>query len=145
MRLKERAERYSRAWAYARRRLSPDQAQRIFLDCQYPAGWHPLLVLTVEDTLEQAHEDFHDHPELARLINDGCSRVSHKWESINDDLYEARRWAIDLAGEYAGGEGLAFERIDAAGFSGDGPEAQQFDKPIAHDEPESPAVPAPLN
>jgi len=22
------------------------------LDCRYPAGWHPLLVLTVADTLE---------------------------------------------------------------------------------------------
>ena len=41
--------RLSRAWAYFRDRLDADEAQRIMLDCEYPAGWHPLLVLTVED------------------------------------------------------------------------------------------------
>ncbi len=45
-----------RAWRYATDRLSSDDAQRLMLDCWYPAGWHPLLVLTVEDTLEQARE-----------------------------------------------------------------------------------------
>jgi hypothetical protein len=54
------------AWRYAAGTLSADDAQRIILNCRGPAGWHPLLVLTVEDTLEQAREEFADHPELPR-------------------------------------------------------------------------------
>ena len=80
----------------------------LMLDCRYPAGWHPLLVLTVEDTLEQAREEIADHPDLARLIADGCARVGDKWEPYNDELWEARRWAIDLAKDYAADEGITF-------------------------------------
>lgn len=105
-------ERMSRAWAYFRESLSADDAQRVMLDCRYPAGWHPLLVLTVEDTLEQAHKIFADHPALPRLINDGCARVGDKWESYNDELYEARCWAINLAAEYAAAEGITLTRLD---------------------------------
>ncbi len=111
-RAKARLERLSRAWRYFIGHLSADDAQRIMLDCRYPAGWHPLLVLTVEDTLEQAHETFADHPELPRLIADGCARVGDKWDSYNDELYEARRWAIDLAEEYAAAENIALARLD---------------------------------
>ena len=93
-----RLARWRRGWRYATDRLSADAAQRIMLDCRYPAGWHPLLVLTVEDMLVQAHEDIADHPDLPRLIADGCARVATKWESYNDELWEARRWAIRLAG-----------------------------------------------
>lgn len=60
----------------------------------------------MEDTLEQAFETFADHPELARLIADGCARVGHKWEFYGDELYEARRWAIDVAEGYAQDEGI---------------------------------------
>ncbi|WP_324778750.1 hypothetical protein [Thiobacillus sedimenti] len=107
--------RLSRAWAYFRDRLDADEAQRIMLDCEYPAGWHPLLVLTVEDALEQAREIFADHPDLPRLINDGCARVASKWESYNDELYEARRWATDLAADYAVAEGVILTRLEAVG------------------------------
>jgi hypothetical protein len=69
-------------------------------------------VLTVEDTLAEAREVFADHPDLSRLINDGCARVASKWESYNDELYEARRWAIDLAADYAAAEGVALARLD---------------------------------
>lgn len=103
---------WQRAWRYAIDRLSADDAQRIMLDCRYPAGWYPLLVLTVEDTLEQAREDFADHPELPRLIADGCARVTDKWESYNDELWEARRWAIGLAKDYAADEGIALTLLD---------------------------------
>src|SRR6516165_9532910 len=96
-----RAQHLSRALAYFTDRLSTDDAQSIMLDCYSPAGWHPLLVLTVEDTLEQARETFADHPDLPRLIADGCERVGSKWESYNDDLYTARSWAIELAEGYA--------------------------------------------
>jgi hypothetical protein len=100
------------AWCYATNRLSADEAQRITLDCRDPAGWHPLLVLTVEDTLEQAREDLADHPDLPRLIADGCARVGDKWDSYNDELWEARRWAIDLAKGYAADEGITLVPLE---------------------------------
>ncbi len=109
---RHRAQRFSRARAYFCDRLNADDAQRIMLDCSYPAGWHPLLVLTVEDTLEQAREIFADNPELPRLINDGCARVASKWESYNDELYEARRWAIEIAEGYAAAEQITLIRLD---------------------------------
>jgi hypothetical protein len=107
-----RVARWRRAWRYAIGGLSPDDAQRMMLDCRFSAGWHPLLVLTVEDTLEQAREDIADHPELPRLVADGCARVGDKWESYNDELWEARRWAIGLAKEYAADEGIALVTLD---------------------------------
>jgi hypothetical protein len=103
---------WRRAWRYAIDGLSPNDAQRMMLDCRGPAGWHPLLVLTVEDTLEQAREELADHPELPRLIADGCARVGDKWESYNDELWEARRWAIGLAREYAADEGITLTALD---------------------------------
>ena len=103
---------WRRAWRYATDRLSPDDVQWIMLDCRFPAGWHPLLVLTVEDTLEQAREELADHPALRRLLADGCARVGDKWESYNDELWEARRWAISLAREYATDEGITLTALD---------------------------------
>lgn len=100
------------AWRYAVGRLSADEAQRTMLGCRDPAGWYPLLVLTVEDTLEQAREDFADHPDLPRLIANGRARVVDKWESYNDELWEARRWAIGLAKDYAADEGIALIALD---------------------------------
>lgn len=108
--MQQRLARWRRALCYLTGRLSADDAQSIFLDCRYPAGWHPLLILSVEDTLEQALETFADHPELGRLIADGCARVGHKWESYGDELYEARRWAIDVAEGYAQDEGIRLPR-----------------------------------
>jgi hypothetical protein len=100
--------RWTRAWRYAAGRLSADEAQRLMLDCRYPAGWHPLLVLTVEDTLEQAREEIADHPDLPRLVADGCARVGDKWEPYYGELLEARCWAINLAKNYAVHEGFTF-------------------------------------
>ena len=111
-RFRTRLAQWRRAWRYATNRLSADEAQRIMLDCRDPAGWHPLLVLTVEDTLEQAREDLADHPDLPRLIADGCARVGDKWESYNDELWEARRWAIDLAKGYADDEGITLVPLE---------------------------------
>jgi hypothetical protein len=105
----------ARAWRYAAGTVSADDAQRIILDCRGPAGWHPLLVLTVEDTLEQAHEEFADHPALPRLIADACFQVGDKWESYGDELWEARRWAIEVAQRYAADEGIALTRLNDVG------------------------------
>jgi hypothetical protein len=112
---KDRAQRLWRAWRYFTGQLSADDAQTVMLDCERPAGWHPLLILTVDEALEQAREIFADRPDLRRLIADGCARVGHKWESYNDELYEARRWAIELAQEYAAGEGLPLVRLQESG------------------------------
>jgi len=103
-----RLSRWARAWRYAVERLSADDAQRVMLDCRYPAGWHPLLVLTVEDALEQAREEIADHPDLPRLVADGCARVGDKWEPYCGELLEARCWAINLAKNYALDEGITF-------------------------------------
>jgi hypothetical protein len=111
-RTKDRARRLYRAWRYFTDHLSADDAQTVMLDCRYAAGWHPLLTLTVEDTLEQARETFADHPELPRLIADGCERVGDKWESHNDDLYHAQHWVIELAEEYAAQDGIELVRLD---------------------------------
>lgn len=100
-RLNHSLARYRRALDYARDRLSADDAQQVFIDCEYPAGWFTLLSLTVEDTLEQALEVYEDHPDLRRLIADGCERVHKKWEDHSDALYYARGWAIELAEGYA--------------------------------------------
>lgn len=100
--------RWTRAWRYAAGRLSANDAQQLMLDCSYSAGSHPLLVLTVEDTLQQAREEIADHPDLLRLVADGCARVADKWEPYYGELLEARRWAIDLAKNYAADEGITF-------------------------------------
>jgi len=89
----DRLGRWTRAWHYAAGRLSADEAQRLMLDCRYPAGWHPLLVLTVEDTLEQAREEIADHPAPPRLVADGCARVG---ESGNPTT--ANCWRRDAGG-----------------------------------------------
>jgi hypothetical protein len=111
-RFRTRLAQWRRAWRYAVDRLSVDDAQRMMLDGRDPAGWYPLLVLTVEDTLGQAREDIADHPDLPRLIADGCACVADKWESYNDELWEARRWAIGLAKDYAADEGIALTLLD---------------------------------
>ena len=119
LRVKTRLTRYRRAWHYAVDRLSADEAQQVLIDCRYPAGWHSLLTLTVEDTLEQALDLFMDHPELRRLVADGCARVGYKWESYGDALSAAQDWAIELAQDYASAEGLTLVRRSENSVAGD--------------------------
>jgi hypothetical protein len=103
-----------RAWGYVVGRLSTDDARRIILDCRGLAGWHPLLVLKVEDTLEQVREEFVDHPELPRLIADACFHVGDRWTCSGDELWQARRGAIDVALRYAADEGIVLVRLEDA-------------------------------
>ena len=114
-RVRVRIERLARAWSYFTGRLGADDAQQIMLDCRCPAGWHPLLILTVEDTLEQARETFADHPDLRWLIAEGCIHVERKWESYNNDLHQARSRAIELARHYAAEDGITLARRDNRG------------------------------
>ncbi len=108
----EKCKRLRRAWRYGCGALSADDAQSIFLDCCRPAGWYPLLLLMVEDPLEQVREVFADHPELPRLVADGCARVDAKWQNFGDELYDARRWAIDVAASYAADRGITLVPIE---------------------------------
>jgi hypothetical protein len=117
-RSQHRFARYRRAFHYAFDRLSADDAQQLFIDCEYPAGWFTLLTLTVEDTLEQALQVYQEHPDLRRLIADGCERVHKKWEDHSDALYYARGWAIELAEGYAADEGITLVRCDPEEPSG---------------------------
>jgi hypothetical protein len=120
-RMAERCKRVRRACRYGCAALSADDAQSILIDCCRPAGWYPLLLLTVEDTLEQAREMFADHPELPRLVADGCARVDAKWQNFGDELREARRWAIDIAVGYAADRGITLVPIEEAEAPDRGP------------------------
>jgi hypothetical protein len=100
-RLRKKWQRLRRAFLYAAGRLSKDDAQDIMLDCRGAAGWHPLTILSVEDTLARAREIFADHPALPELIAWACARVEQKWSGCGDDLWEAQKWAIELAQDYA--------------------------------------------
>jgi hypothetical protein len=108
--IRHRWARYRRAFGYALDHLSADDAQQILIDCEYPAGWFALLTLTVGDTLEQALEVYEDHPDLRRLVTDGCERVHRKWEDHSDALCYARGWVIELAEDYAAEEGITLVR-----------------------------------
>jgi hypothetical protein len=111
-RFRSKLKRFHRAWRYATGALSEDDAQTVMLDCREPAGWHPLLILTVEDTLDQALETYADHPALRDMIAAACSRVGHKWEEYGDAIHEARRWAIEVAEDYARQDNIVLLRWD---------------------------------
>lgn len=105
--------RLCRAIAYALGRLTAEDAQTLMLECRQAAGWHPLLVLSAADTLEDAHETYVYHPELPRLVTEACFDVEHKWTSFGDDLANAREWALRVAERHAREEGLSLTRLDA--------------------------------
>lgn len=106
LRWRSRFGRAIRGARYAAGRMSPDDAQRIMCDCERSAGWFPLLTLTVDDTLDLALEEYAEHPELPSLIRDACSSVAGRWESYNDDLYNAQSWALEKVREYAVSDGI---------------------------------------
>ena len=101
--------RVGRAWAYLAGRLTPADAQQIIRDCCRPAGWHPLMVLTVDDVLAQARKTFADHPELPWLVAEACLHVERRWESYGDELEQAQSWAIELVQRYAPDDGIVLE------------------------------------
>lgn len=113
-RVRYRLARYARAWRYAINSLSTDEAQEVLIDRRYPAGWHSLVILSVDDAMEQVLEQFMDHPELRRLVADGCARVGQKWEDYGDARYAAQDWAIQLAQDYAESEGVVLTRREDA-------------------------------
>lgn len=104
-------QRAKRAWHYACNRLTPEDAQTLFLECRDPAGWHPLDLLTVEDVTEEARDIFFDHPELPRLIAKACRQTGFRWHS-NESISKARESALALVEQYADHEGLVLCKVN---------------------------------
>jgi hypothetical protein len=65
-RLKYRARRLRQTWGFFTGRPARTTPTASCSMSATPRGWQPLLILTVEDTLEQASETYADHPELRR-------------------------------------------------------------------------------
>ncbi len=110
--LSVRVDRLCRAWRYAWGGITTDDAQHLLAECEDYAGWYALLTLSAEDTLKSAREIYEDRPELPDLIWRGCELVRYKWISHDGELYEARRWAVELAAEYAAQNGTPLSRRD---------------------------------
>jgi hypothetical protein len=94
-------QRYARALAYARGRLTPGQAQSMVYDIEHAAGWYHLVTLDVEYVMEQALERWQPHPELRALVDEACDYVGSKFEDHNDVAYHAKGWALDKVQEWA--------------------------------------------
>ena len=107
--------RAGRAWAYLAGRLTAAEAQQVIRDCSGPAGWHPLIVLTVDDVLTQARTTFTDHPDLPWLVAEACLHVEHRWCAHGDELEQARSWALELVQRYAPDDGIVLEPRDREG------------------------------
>ncbi len=114
-RLSRHIARTGRAWAYLAGRLTAADAQQIIRDCHCRAGWHPLMVLTVDDVLAQARASFADHPDLPWLAAEACLHVERRWCSHGDELEQAQTWAVELMQRYAPDDGIVLERRGADG------------------------------
>jgi hypothetical protein len=102
-------QRYGRGLAYARGRLTPDQAQSMTYDIERAAGWYHLVSLDEEYVMEEALERWQPHPELAALVAEACDYVGSKYEDHNDVAYHAKGWALDKVQEYAEERGIILE------------------------------------
>ena|ERR1700751_4909282 len=102
-------QRYGRALAYARGRLTPDQAQSMFYDVQHAAGWYSLNTLCADEVMQEALERWKPHPELAGLVDEACDYVGDKYEDCTDVNSECRDWALRKVEEWAGERGIALE------------------------------------
>lgn len=93
--------RWTRAIAYARRRLTAEEAATIIHDCEYTAGCFPLVVLDVEGTLNEARAMWHDHPALEDMVRNACDHVCQRHPGSDDLSGAARDWALHLVMEFA--------------------------------------------
>lgn len=99
-------ERLRRAWKYAFGELSAEESQQIIADCRRRAGWHPLLVLNVDEALKHIRDTYVDHPALRRLVARACEEIERKCGGALHDERAAKDWASRLARTYAKDEGL---------------------------------------
>ena len=96
-----------RALAYATGQLSADDAQDIILDCRDAAGWYPLMILTCQNVMDDAIDEYGDPARaLENYLPAACAQVARKWECYGDEYANACSWALDTAKEYAAQDGL---------------------------------------
>lgn len=104
-------QRLRRALAYATGRLSPEESRRIIEDCRRRAGWHPLIVLSVDEALRHILETYVDHPSLRRFVSRACEDIERKCGGgALKDHDAAKEWASRLTRAYAREEGLILTR-----------------------------------
>lgn len=108
-RLRQQVKCWSRAFAYATCRLSPDDAQDIILDCRPIAGWYDLMCITPDDVLDHAVSLHGDRAHLLKAhLHAACDYAARKWEA-GDDYYSALGFALDMAREFAAQDGIEIE------------------------------------
>jgi hypothetical protein len=108
-------ERAARAWRYATKTMTQDDADHIRYDCQREGGVYPLVAFTRESVLQACQERWGDFPMLQSLVEIACQRVSDKWSSPDYEACAAEGWAIDLVEEQAKQQGFELvEREDEA-------------------------------
>ncbi len=98
--------RWRRAWAYARNRMTQDDASWIAYECDIAAGSFTLVSIETDDVLDLARDRWGDVPELRALADAATRRVWNKWSSSGDERNAAIDWAIDLIAEYAREDGI---------------------------------------
>ncbi len=110
--IRSRYERLRRALAYARGRLSSDDAQQVILDCRDAAGWYPLMTLTPGDVLDIAISR-HGDPALSlkHYLPAACEYAARKWEN-GDAYYYALDFALDTAVEFAAQDGIQIDKSE---------------------------------
>jgi hypothetical protein len=111
-RLNLKLKRLRRALSYAFGTLSVEGAQDLLLECTHLAGWHPLLIITVDDTLELARQKYGNNPNLPALIESACARVAHLWDDYNETLSGAQSWTLEVAADIARQNGISLVPID---------------------------------
>jgi hypothetical protein len=104
-------ERSARAWRYATRSMTDEDAAAIRYDCQREGGFYPLAAFTRERVLEQCQDRWGDFPMLASLVEIACQRVLDKWSGDGHDADAAESWAMELIEEAAKREG--FDLVDS--------------------------------
>lgn len=106
-----RSARWLRAWRYATGRLKLEDGYHLMRAGQAVSGTYPLVELSSSDVLDQAVGRWGEHPDLERLVETACSRVSSKWNSPGHELGEAQSWAMEIVEEYARGDNI--ELVDS--------------------------------
>lgn len=110
-RLRSRLSRWQEAYAYARGRMTPNQALSMLWECQHTAGTYCLVSLDSESVLEAARDRWNDHPALPGLCDSAASRVASKWEDHTEVRSSCEDWALDLVEDYARGEGVILTEL----------------------------------
>ena len=103
-----RCQQIRRALCYAAGHLSQNDAALIVLDCEHAARSYSLATLTPDSVLDMAVERYGNQ---ANALNDylpgACATVANKWDSPSDDRWHARNWALEIALDAAGQNGIA--------------------------------------